>query len=254
MRSKGLGAATTAPRGTVRRTRTVSINPLAALGQNPFSSAFKCLARHGLVHTARAVVSTIVDVGFDLRYGTDTLRRVDMDALNVESEHKAHATFYQAAPAGPLRQILRKLKLPKDGVFVDLGSGKGRVLLIAAQFGFKKVVGVEFSRELCTIARDNVTVFTQRTNITARIDVVESDVANYPIATDHNVFFVNNPFDEVVMKRLLENLRRSVTQFPRKIWFIYLNPIHGDVIGRSGLFCACREFKTGGGRFWVYKA
>lgn len=230
----------------------VSVNPLAAIGRNPFTWAVKSVARNGLVHTVKAVASTIGDVGFDLRYGTDTLRRVDMDTLNVESEHKVHATWYQATQAGPLRQILRTLKLPTDGVFIDLGSGKGRVLLIAAQFGFKKIVGVEFARELCEIARENVVVFTQKTNITARIDIVESDVADYPIAADHNVFFMNNPFDEVVMNRLLENLRRSVAKSPRKIWFIYHNPDHEDVIGRSGLFCACQEFKTGGGRFRVY--
>jgi SAM-dependent methyltransferase len=123
-----------------------------------------------------------------------------------------------------LRDILRQLDLPKDGVFVDLGSGKGRVLLIAAQFRFRNVVGVEFSQELCEIARDNVKVFTQRTHITARIDVVESDVATYSIKPDHKVFFMNNPFEEVVMKRVLANLLSSVTQFPRKIWLIYHNP------------------------------
>jgi tRNA1(Val) A37 N6-methylase TrmN6 len=127
-------------------------------------------------------------------------------------------------------------------------------LLIAAQFGFKKIVGVEFSGELCKIARDNVIVFTRKTNITAQIDVIESDAADFPIAADYDIFFMNNPFDGVVMNRLLENLRHSMAQSPRTIWFIYHNPDHGDIIGRSGLFRACQEFQTSGGRFRVYNS
>jgi SAM-dependent methyltransferase len=232
--------------------KVASVNPLVALSANPLTAALKSVAREGLPYTIKAVVSTVLDVHFDLRYGTDTLRRVEMNTLNFESEHKIHATWYQPTQAGPLRDILRKLDLPKDGVFVDLGSGKGRVLLIAAQFGFKKVVGVEFSRELCEIACDNVKVFTQRTHITARIDVVESDVAAYPIEPDQEVFFMNNPFEEVVMNGVLANLRSSVTQFPRKIWLIYHNPRCGELVANSELFCACQEIKTSGSKFRVY--
>jgi SAM-dependent methyltransferase len=229
-----------------------SVNPLDALSANPLTAALKCVAREGLFRAIKVVVSTAVDTSFDLRYGTDTLRRVEMNALNFESQHKEHATFYQATQAGPLRKIIRKLDLPKDGVFVDLGSGKGRVLLIAAQCGFEKIVGVEFSAELCDIARENVKVFRRKTHVTSRIDVVESDVANYPIERDQRVFFMYNPFDELVMNRLLANLRGSVRQFPRKIWLIYNTPKYGEVIGNSGLFRACQELEISGSLLSVY--
>jgi predicted RNA methylase len=227
----------------------VSVNPLHALSADPLNAVLKCIATEGLVHTVKAIFSTVLDVHFDLRYGTDTLRRVELETLSFESEHRMQATLYQPTQAGPLRAILRKLDLPKDVVFVDLGSGKGRVLLIAAQYGFKKVVGVEFSRELCEIASNNVNVFTEKTHITSQIEVIESDVAIYPIQADHQIFFMYNPFAKVVMKRLLANLRRSVGQFPRKIWVIYHNPKYSEVIAGSELFNACREFKTGGGKF-----
>jgi SAM-dependent methyltransferase len=232
----------------------VSFNPLDAVGPNPIIRALKSVAKNGLVHTITAIAGTVVDIHFDLCYGTDTLRRVELNTLNFESEHKKDATWYQPTQAKPLRDILRKLNLPKEGVFVDLGSGKGRVLLIAAQFRFKKVVGVEFSPELCEIASHNVRVFTQRTHITVRIDIVESDVANYPIEPDHLVFFMNNPFQEGVMNRVLANLRTSVTEFPRKIWLIYHNPRLSEVVANSDLFCACQEFKTSGGNFRAYNS
>jgi SAM-dependent methyltransferase len=232
--------------------RAFSVNPLDALSTNPLRAAVKCVAREGLFYTIKAIVSAVLDVHFDLRYGTETLRRVELNTLNFESEHKRDATWYQPTQAGPLRDILRMLNLQKDDVFVDLGSGKGRVLLIAAQSRFKKVVGVEFSRELCEVACDNVKVFAQRTHIAARIDVVECDVATYPIEPNHKVFFMNNPFQEVVMNRVLANLRSSVAQFPRKIFLIYHNPSLCEVVADSELFCAWQEFKTSGGKFMVY--
>jgi SAM-dependent methyltransferase len=148
---------------------------------------------------------------------------------------------------------MRKLDLPRDRAFVDLGSGKGRVLLIAAQFGFDKAVGVEFSPGLCDIARHNVEIFTRRTRITACVDVIESDVALYDIEPEQCIFFIYNPFDDVVMERLVVNLRNSLKHFPRRVWLLYNTPIHAIVIEKSGLFCSCEEFEIGGTEFKVFK-
>ena len=151
-----------------------------------------------------------------------------------------------------MRSLLRKLDLPKNGAFVDLGSGKGRVLLIATQFGFTRIIGVEFSRELCEVARANVTTFARKTQVTPGIQIVESDVANYLIEPEYNVLFMYNPFDAVVMAKFLVNLRTSLTQFPRKLWLIYHYPLHQEAIIKSELFRACQEFDLGGEVFKVY--
>jgi SAM-dependent methyltransferase len=221
--------------------------------ENPLSLTLKNVRRRGIVGTFKAMFRVAVDIAFDLRYGTDTIRCAQMNMLDFESEHKECATLYQASEAQPLRGLMRKLDLPKDGSFVDLGAGKGRVLLIAAQFGFKRVIGVEFSRELCEIARENVRAFARKTQTAARIEIVEFDVANYPIESDSNVFFMFNPFDEVVLTQFLTNLRSSLTRFPRKIWLIYNNPIHDAAVHKSELFCACREYEVNQTRFKVYQ-
>ena len=214
--------------------------------------AFNSVKRRGLVRTIKVALSVIIDLAFDLRYRTDTMRWVEMNTLAFESKHKGNAVRYTATKSRPLQRLISKLNLPKDGVFVDLGAGKGRVLLLAAQFGFEKVVGVEFSRELCVIARENVRTFAKKKQITARIDVVESDVASFCIQPEHNIFFMYNPFDNVVMVRLLANIGTSLTQFPRKIYLIYNTPIHDESVSKSGLFSACQEFEFGGTEFRVY--
>jgi SAM-dependent methyltransferase len=224
----------------------------AFLTAKPLTWAFKSVQSRGPVLTFKVALSVIIDLGFDLRYGTDTMGWVQVKTLDFESEHKGNAARYSATKSRPLQMLMRKLGLPRDGVFVDLGSGKGRVLLIAAQFDFKRIVGVEFSPELCDIARENVKTFTEKAQTIARIDVVEADVASYCIESEQNVFFMFNPFDKVVTDRLLANLHASVTQFPRKIWLIYNTPVHDEAVSKAELFCACQEFEITGNEFKVY--
>ena len=59
--------------------------------------------------------------------------------------------------------LFKKLKIPDDKVFIDIGSGKGRVLLIAAEFGIKEVRGIEFSPVLCEIAKKNISIYKEKT-------------------------------------------------------------------------------------------
>jgi SAM-dependent methyltransferase len=219
--------------------------------KNPFTWAFGNLRNKGLSGTFNTVVRAVVDLGFDLRYGTETERWVEINTLGFESEHKNDGLPYGPTQIVPLRTVLRKLNLPKDGVFIDLGAGKGRVLLIAAQTGFQRIIGVEFSPELCAIARSNIKAFLRKTRITAQLEVVESDVAAFPIAREYNVFFMFHPFERIVLARLIDNLHSSQTQFPRKIWLICNNPIAEDdeLIGDSSIFHAPLEFMPSGSSF-----
>jgi SAM-dependent methyltransferase len=214
--------------------------------EHPVPWAFNSLKTRGLRETFGSVVRVVADLCFDLRFGTDTVRWVEINSLHFESEHKKDGFSYIPSPVRPLRTLLRKLDLPKDGVFVDFGSGKGRVLLIAAQSGFQRIIGVEFSPQLCQIARENIKAFLRKTQITARMEVVESDAATLPIDRECNVIFMYHPFEKVVLTQVLANLRSSLMQFPRKIWVIYNNPVDHEVLANSKLFSASQEFKFNG--------
>src|SRR6516162_1729715 len=99
-------------RSAARGAKAVGVNPI----MNPLNWVLESVARRGLIETFKAVLSVVADIGFDLRYGTDTMRWVEI--------HRQHAESYRATKAGPLRSLIGKLNLPKGGVFVDLGSGK----------------------------------------------------------------------------------------------------------------------------------
>jgi 16S rRNA G966 N2-methylase RsmD len=217
--------------------------------QRPVAWVLNSLKTRGLGETFGSVARVVVDLCFDLRFGTDTVRWVEARSLRFESEHKKDGYSYIPSPVGPLRSLLVKLNLPKDGVFIDLGSGKGRVLLIAAQSGFQRINGVEYSPQLCQIARENIKVFLRRTQINARMEVIEADAATFPIDRECNVIFMYHPFEKVVLTEVLANLRNSLLRFPRKIWVIYHNPVDHEVFACCKLFGVSQEFRFRGAPF-----
>ena len=219
---------------------------------NAIRWASKSLKERGIAQTGSIVLSVTLDVLFDWRHGTDTLRQVDTESLDINSPNRAHATQYQPTKARALKTLLTMLALPSGAVFVDIGCGKGRVLLLAAQQNFRKVVGIEFAGDLCAVARRNAEKFGQRVNLSAEIEVIEADAATYRFRADETVLFMYNPFGPAVLEGVLANLRDSLAADPRRIWLIYNTPNHHDMVMRSGLFATEKLFVVGGYNFRVY--
>ena len=105
--------------------------------------------------------SSIFDIYFDAKYNIDTVSRVSLNELDVEEDQKKHAVLYLGSRVLPLRSLFKELKISMVKVFVDIGCGKGRVLIIAATFGFKNVKGIEFSPKLRAFAKKNIKIVCQ---------------------------------------------------------------------------------------------
>jgi len=206
----------------------------------------------GVGTTLKIVVSTIEDACFDWRHGTETERVVDSDQFEASLANRGHAVRYKATKARPFLALLRHLRLPEGSTFVDVGSGKGRVLLLAAQQGFRRVVGVEFSPSLCEQARRNVETFRRRSRTLSPIEVVQADITQHEWRGDENVFFLYNPFDAVILERFVERLRVTMADSPRKIWLIYSAPVHATVLGQSGMFASRDTISFWGTEFHIY--
>lgn len=205
------------------------------------------------MRTAQVGFSVIADLNFDRRYGTDTARWTPLEDLAFESENKIHGVRYQASKAAPLSRLLRKFEISKDGTFVDFGSGKGRALLLAVECGFRRVIGVEFSHELCDVARRNLAAFQEHWGRPMDATIAEVDATKFVIEPDQTVFYLFNPFNAVVLEQVLANLRDSLARAPRQVWLIYNTPLHREVVERTGLFAAPVEFTTRGNQFCVYR-
>lgn len=194
----------------------------------------------------------IQDHWFDVVHGTDTAREVHLADLDIRSEHVERGGRYAPASARSFNAIMKSLDVPPGSVFVDIGSGKGKTLLLASEFGFKRVVGVEFAGELNAQARRNWTIYRKGREANPDFEVVTIDAAEYDIKDDENVFYLFNPFDDVVMNKFLRNLDASLARAPRPIWVIYQNPVNQDVFERHGAFRLVRRFGQRGNTVAIY--
>lgn len=171
------------------------------------------------------------DRQFDARFGTDTADPVPLDRLDIAEEHKRLAVEY--APTSPVRFCMKLLVLEipfAEYVFVDLGSGKGRVLLLASEFPFRRIIGVELSESLHQTALRNFAAYRSRTQQCRALESVHCDAASFVPPNEPTVLYLYNPFHEEILKSVLANLRRSLEEQPRSLILVYSNPIHKHLL------------------------
>ena len=191
------------------------------------------LRKRGILNTFLVSLSYLFDYLFDIIHGTETHTFVELDALGVDKSHREHAHMYQPTFGAPLRRLLKELRIPSEKVFVDLGCGKGKVLLVASEFGFKEARGVEISPSLCEVARRNCAIYRSKKKTGTVFSILNSDALDYEIRDDEDIFFLFNPFDAYVLEQVVQNISASLQKHRRKIWIIYRNAVHRDVIEKT---------------------
>jgi len=172
---------------------------------------------------------------YDHANGTDTSGIVSLETLRAEVDHPAlaHAGMYAGSQPGVIRATLDALPPLSNATFIDLGCGKGRPLLVAAERPFREVVGVDLSSELAAIARLNAAIMQARQSGRAPIRVVVGDAASYPLPSGDVVLFLYNPFGAPLIAQVLAAVERAVATEQRAIYVIYYNPVHGGLFDAS---------------------
>ena len=177
--------------------------------------------------------------GFDGRRGTDTSGMVMPWELKDRTNAPGDSNPYASLTSDRIRALLGAAPVIEgETVLVDLGSGKGRVLLVAQEHPFKRIVGVEWSSELHAIAQKNIAIAAEGRAPDDRFDLQRMDAAEYVFPADPLVVFLFNPFGAATMARVVTNLERSLAEHPRRIFVVYANPLHADLFDRSAAFRA----------------
>jgi len=214
------------------------------------------LHQQGLRSTLNKAVTVAADALFDLRHGVETQAWAELRNLTIRGDNQEHGARYQPTHVWPLRRMLRTLQpqfIP-GRAFVDLGCGKGRALLLAAECGFPIVRGVEFAHELCTVATANCAAYKRRRRLATQFEILEADVVRHPFAGDENVIFMFNPFAIDVMNRVLDNIAASLAAQPRPLLLLYHNPRLSTAIAQRKPFAPAGTYTFGSSRFAVYQA
>lgn len=213
-----------------------------AYRRNSLSGLLKlCLANLAALATGRWKDHAYVyDHSFDREHGVDTAGVVEVDELNADPQSKASAHRYEATPPDCFRFLLDEagIQRPGDYHFVDLGSGKGRVLLLAGLAGFKSVSGVELCENLHRVASENIA---RATGLSTRPRAIRGDATSYRFPPEPTLCFLNNPFGLEVLERAIANIEETLRASPRSFLLIYYHSNHSALIdGREGWRCVSR--------------
>ena len=212
----------------------------------------KSLWKKGPTRTMQSIMSITEDAMFDRRHSLDTAKIVKVGDLDIDDEDKQHSIQYQPTRVRHFRILMRALQLPTNQVFVDVGCGKGRMLIAAALYGFERVVGVEISPQLCETARHNLDVFRRHSDAKTEFEVICANVLQFNLNDDEGVFYLYWPFDRSVMIEFVENVRASIERSPRDIWLIVNDFRYQDVFDTDTHFAYRGRTVYGGGEFDVY--
>lgn len=168
------------------------------------------------------------------KYNIDSIVLNRLKKLTITGNNLAHASIYQAANYFLLEKAFDYLKsINANQNIVDFGCGKGRVMVVAAYYGFKKIIGIDFAKALGVAAEQNIARAKPFYTLT-EFRVICDDVVNYKIKEDENVFFFFNPFDEVIMLQVVKNILKSLKETPRHVYIVYLNPLHKEIFLSAG--------------------
>lgn len=181
-----------------------------------------------------AVFSLYHEIRGERKYDIRTSVLDDLQHLAVKGDNRSEAEIYQGAGYYLLETIfiqLRKLHAPYD--IIDVGCGKGRVMVVAAHYGFNKITGIDFAQALCREAENNCSIITNRFPQT-EWRVIHANAADFKFRKSDRVFFFFNPFKEPVMTQVIKNILQSLNEYPRKIFVVYMNPQHKILFTRAG--------------------
>ncbi len=179
----------------------------------------------------RNAISRLEGWWFDRTRHVSTNGAVTLDGLSLAGDHK-QGLMYLPSRSATVRLALRNLPIIEhhNYTFVDLGSGKGRMLFLAAEYPFRKIVGVEFAMELHSEAQQNIARYRSRKKRCSKIESVNLDATDYIFPHDNLVIALFNPFGPEVMESVLRHIQESVVEYPRDVLLMMLFPELATVI------------------------
>jgi len=168
------------------------------------------------------------------KYQINTIKIDRLHNLEINSPNLVHASIYQGVNYFALEKAFDFLKSENANKnIVDFGCGKGRVMIVAAHYNFTNITGIDFSSQLCLETEKNIAPIKGLYPSTS-FEIICHDAVNYKIEKQTNVFFFFNPFDQVVMLKVVKNILISLKESARKIYIVYVNPLHKEIFLSAG--------------------
>lgn len=212
--------------------------------QNYLALFLSALRRRGLLTTLKIA---FYELYFDWKYDIETKEYIETEFIDSDSVNKQEGHKY-----GPLQipffyEVFGENSQIKDrGCYIDFGCGKGRTLILAALCGFKEIIGVEYSKELCAQCVDNIKSFQEKAHIIANFKVECSDAVDYAIPAKASTVVFYDPFSIKIFEKVLANIKESLLLSPRAVYLVYFNysAAHKELLIRHKIISDDQRSKT----------
>jgi len=185
------------------------------------------LRNQGAFYTIGYARKRLSETYHEWRLGVRTVGKIDRADLGFDTSfnHCYHPADYQT-----IYTALGRLRVRGDvDVLLDYGSGMGRVVVAAATYPFRKVIGLELSDQLTEVARENLR--RARKKLKCRdVELITGDAAAYQVPADVSCIFFYNSFHGPVLARALANVRESLSRAPRRLLFVCKNTAHMESV------------------------
>ena len=170
-------------------------------------------------------------LAFERRYDIETSEEVGLEELGIAARDRK---YYKPTGWLTLRRVLPRREVSSEDVFIDYGSGMGRVVFqAAASYPFRRVIGLELSERLNEIARANVE--RNRERLRCRdVEIVTADALAYELPPDVTVAFFANPFTGDLFGAVIDRLLEGLDRHPRRLRLIYHNPVEHERLMATG--------------------
>ena len=214
---------------------------IGAIGQLPVVSA---VLRHPRV---RGLLKTIPGTHalyasgwdrihpFDRAHGTDTSGSVPTEELGADEAARAYAVGYAGSQPSEVRLALAALPPVDSCTFLDLGCGKGRALLVASEFPFRDILGIELSPSLAQIARRNAAIIAQRYPQRTAVRIAVGDASTFPLPAGDLVLYLYHPFGAELVTKVAARVEVELAAERRSVYIVYCNPVAGHCFDSSPL-------------------
>lgn len=179
---------------------------------------------------------------FDLEWGVQTSGLIPGRLLKTGHTHDRHSTAYFGVAPSVFRALVKRWQRMKPAApieqftFIDVGAGMGRAMLLATEYPFQRVVGIELNPLLARVAQRNVESWRDAKRAKMQMQLISGDALDAPLPDGPCVVFMFNPFGASVMRRLLKRLAVVFADRATKLDLLYVNHEQDHVIEQQAGF------------------
>jgi SAM-dependent methyltransferase len=170
---------------------------------------------------------------FDREYGIETSGFIEARVLAPDPETGKSMQCYGGSQPGIVRRVLATLPDKSGFTFVDLGCGKGRVLVIASEFNFKEIIGVDIAKPVLDKARANAALLRKAYPGRTPIRLVHGNAFKLMPEGDKLVFYLYHPFGREGVEQFVAGLEDRIRNESAQVFVVYCNPVWAGILDHS---------------------